>query len=1495
MKTQISRVSHRPGRHYSGVYQQQGRMITDADWNELVDLLKERLDRTLADLVGRGVPRDGGLALQQAGSGGALSIGPGSLVAGGLHARLDAAVGFTAQPDFPGATAPPATARLYADVWELPVGALEDPALVDPGLHGADTTTRTRTLVQIKWCAPAIDPEDPAANPAHGDASFGLALPTTAGGTTPDTLAGPGNALFRLEVHRVERAGDVATLTLKWSAENGAEQQPLVLSDDGKRALSWTEQDLPAAFRSGSWLYEVFSPASERHLGQHWAEGFTPLSGVFCIGTDAAGQPSYRLEDAGVPPALADGSAPTAVRRWDGWCRLRLRRATGGVVRAELLEGWDRGQPLATVGGTSGTVSAHGDVAFAADTPSAGALQGRWHLGRLVMTLSLHGRAFLSGDHWLAVLREGADASGERDTTLIALVNDGAVAGIHHHYLGLGLLLGGQLQAETPGSAAQRRRAFPPLSDLRAEAVGYDAASTAPAWQDRRRGPPRPLRLLKALGLPGQAFVRQLAALGDGGVLLAADGAVDGGSPGDGQATLARFGSDGGRLWQRSFTGSGIPRIDTVCAAPDGGALALLSFSGTVNLAAGSGDAAQTFSTSNPRETVLLRLDAKGHLLWQLALAGAGLHQGCGLAVDSSGIVVSGLYTGKLIVGAGGVALTISATSANDGFVARLDLDGKPAWLKSLGGGLDDAATAVALDPADRSILVAGLFEGSGVVLAPGLPAISSAGEADLFLLKLAAADGTPVWVRSFGGLGADSVRGLALSPRDGAVLLTGTVRQRIAFGDAASALETGGSDTLFLASLSRDGKQLWSRLLRADRPSAGLAIAVRGDGTVALGGSFGGRLSLGGQVLLGQGVGDGFVALFGADGGLRDLQGLVGGGDSRVGAVALAGDGTVWASGGFSGTLAAGGITVTAAGTGDGFLAALGAPETGRLALPLSVQQALDRLLADLDAAHLACPVPAAVGVDDSVRRRLPSLRNLPDGADSSVLELLDALLCELDAGTLPYRRFAEPGGGGTSGSPPVSVADLMLKNTGDTVHGDLAVTGDLTVDGELAPASFRLGPATTSDKAVLSYDAGTGLAKWLETSLTAWTLQAGHLATDPGSVTAGITLGAPATRALTLTAAGRVGLGTDDPQAPWHLVKAVNPSGHSDAANYGMKWLWGQHIADGAEQMWGLTGAYGRLITWDSDGLFVGLKNEGADRKDAVIAWGDNSDDRLRFLFTAPQADGLPNLAPVQVLALSANGAAELGGDLTVGTAANTGATLAGRQGAWLGHNLAPDARGEPAALGTGPSAGIRLADGGIALHTTDWPLDDFEPTTPRVYVDPRGNVGIGTTDTTAARLVVAGDLLVTGRILEQGQPMDTVLARKDIDNGTLGRTTTGNTPERSLGGTTFHLEQPAEISFSVALFGLQTQGGNNVSLELRLRPGGGTAVAVINASNAADTNGFWGATATRSLAAGFHLLELWDTRSGTAATFSTLSLLVTRASTTVRSSVAPMLPVL
>jgi photosystem II stability/assembly factor-like uncharacterized protein len=60
MKADLSRDSFDPARHHSSVRLQQGRIVTDADWNEQADLTRHRDERLALDVIGRcGGPLDG--------------------------------------------------------------------------------------------------------------------------------------------------------------------------------------------------------------------------------------------------------------------------------------------------------------------------------------------------------------------------------------------------------------------------------------------------------------------------------------------------------------------------------------------------------------------------------------------------------------------------------------------------------------------------------------------------------------------------------------------------------------------------------------------------------------------------------------------------------------------------------------------------------------------------------------------------------------------------------------------------------------------------------------------------------------------------------------------------------------------------------------------------------------------------------------------------------------------------------------------------------------------------------------------------------------------------------------------------------------------------------------------------------------------------------------------------------------------------------------------
>lgn len=221
MKGDFTRSTFRPSKHHSGVRLQQGRILLDADWNEQVDIQAHRERTAVRDVVGfSGAPlRYAGFALTV--EGGNLRIGRGRYYVDGVPCEAEQDVAFAAedevpaQPDLPGAALPTNPGRYvaYLDVWERHITAFEDPAIREVALGGPDTTTRTRTVWQVKL--------EPAGNLTRGDLGAGWA-PENARGTevrlraqarrdaaaegSPVELAGSGyrrleNQLYRVEIH----------------------------------------------------------------------------------------------------------------------------------------------------------------------------------------------------------------------------------------------------------------------------------------------------------------------------------------------------------------------------------------------------------------------------------------------------------------------------------------------------------------------------------------------------------------------------------------------------------------------------------------------------------------------------------------------------------------------------------------------------------------------------------------------------------------------------------------------------------------------------------------------------------------------------------------------------------------------------------------------------------------------------------------------------------------------------------------------------------------------------------------------------------------------------------------------------------------------------------------------------------------------------------------------------------------------------------------------
>jgi len=431
MKTQTSHPSERDHKQYSGVYQQQGRMITDADWNALTDIERRRWAQTLLDTVASGAPRADGLALRETDSGDLLIV-PGTVYVEGRRAQLrdPEPIEPRDQLDYPNApTFPGKNLTLYADVWERSVTALEDRSLMDPGLHGADTTSRTETMLQVKWSAQDQLP------PAMGNAQLALRLRHIfVGSDSCDPCASEmnlderiGNYLFRVEVHdlQVNENGE-RLVTLKWSRDNGAEAH--------------RTENYPTGFNQGNWIWEFFDRDCEKSLGLHYPGNDQPRRGKL-------------TDEFNIPEA----SPNTYVRQWDGYLKFNLDTQT--LVDSDEEQWQDRGTPLRT----DSDPDAHGWIQIEGGVLELNSEQLEWQL-------HFQDRDFVPGDYWQVAVREATMASG--DFVLGSEQKGELPTGVQHHYLPLGHLDDeGRLVEQT--DAEQRQFHFPPLTDIRASDVGF--------------------------------------------------------------------------------------------------------------------------------------------------------------------------------------------------------------------------------------------------------------------------------------------------------------------------------------------------------------------------------------------------------------------------------------------------------------------------------------------------------------------------------------------------------------------------------------------------------------------------------------------------------------------------------------------------------------------------------------------------------------------------------------------------------------------------------------------------------------------------------------------------------------------------------------------------------------------------------------------------------------------------------------------------------------
>jgi hypothetical protein len=291
MKGDFTRDTFNKEKHYSSVRMQQGRVQLDADWNEELDINSYRIETETIDTIGEsGAPiNDAGFGITTAGDD--LLIGAGRYYVNGILYENENQLPILLQPDIPHnednnsivilsdkstvSFPPPAGNYLiFLDVWQRHLTALEDPYIRESALGGPDTTTRIKTIWQVKLlqteeqisdinCLSELESWNELISQSSGKLS---ARAETDEQSTDPCIIAPGagyrrleNQLYRVEVHS---AGQRGKATFKWSRDNGSIVVNWLAQDGDNLSVSSLGRDKYLGFSSGQWI-ELFDDSNE--------------------------------------------------------------------------------------------------------------------------------------------------------------------------------------------------------------------------------------------------------------------------------------------------------------------------------------------------------------------------------------------------------------------------------------------------------------------------------------------------------------------------------------------------------------------------------------------------------------------------------------------------------------------------------------------------------------------------------------------------------------------------------------------------------------------------------------------------------------------------------------------------------------------------------------------------------------------------------------------------------------------------------------------------------------------------------------------------------------------------------------------------------------------------------------------------------------------------------------------------------------------------------
>jgi gliding motility-associated-like protein/uncharacterized delta-60 repeat protein len=247
------------------------------------------------------------------------------------------------------------------------------------------------------------------------------------------------------------------------------------------------------------------------------------------------------------------------------------------------------------------------------------------------------------------------------------------------------------------------------------------------------------------------------------------------------------------------------------------------------------GAATVNLTSAGGFDVFVAKFNAAGDLLWAKSLGGLQTDNGRSIAIDALGnVLITGTFMNTVDFNPGAGVNTLTSTGNWDVFVCKLDVNGDYVWAGAMGGAFSfDIGEAVAVD-ASNHVYVTGSFTNTGDFdPTSGTTLFTSAGQEDIFLVKMDGSTGNLIWNRQIGGPSGDQTRGLTIDAA-GNVLATGAFVSTVDFDPGAGIFPlTAMGNDVFVLKLESDADFLWAVAMGGSSEDVGQAIKTDASGNV--------------------------------------------------------------------------------------------------------------------------------------------------------------------------------------------------------------------------------------------------------------------------------------------------------------------------------------------------------------------------------------------------------------------------------------------------------------------------------------------------------------------------------------------------------------------------------------------------------------------------------------------------------------------------------------